>query len=261
MASFLKQEPGVEQPRIDLMPEPLGPLRRSSNPSPASQDRERDGNALKHTPQLRPLCVSSPPRQQAEQLEEVREEEREGGPIKMEVSSYSCQAAYPLPLSLTEAEAKPEVIKDPERYPSCTTAGSDGQESAEICVSREETASAECKQQQPDLPINLHSPSRREIASEPPVCAPPTSDSPLPLVTGHEDPMAGMIALLTASEMAQARPSTPPAPTLLPQIENSLVSPNCSGAGALEMVALEGMALLSQMAQQEMENISLDQGE
>lgn len=259
MASFLKQEPGVEQPRIDLMPEPLGPLRRSSSPSPAGQDRERDGNALKRAPQLRPLRVCSPPRQQAEQLEGIREKEREGGQIKMEVSSYSCQAAYPLPLSLTEAEAKPEVIKDPERYPPCTAADSDGQESAEICVSQ--TASAECKQRQPDLPINLHSPSQKETASEPPVCAPPTADSPLPLVTGPEDPMAGMIALLTASEMAQARPSTPPTPTLLPQVENSLGSPNCSGAGALEMVALEGMALLSQMAQQEMENIGLDQGE
>lgn len=72
--------------------------------------------------------------------------------------------------------------------------------------------------------------------------------------------MAGMFALLTASEMARARPSTPPTPTLIPQIENPPGGPDCSSAGALEMVALEGMALLSQMAQQDMEHISLDQG-
>lgn len=261
MASFLKQEPGVEQPPIDMMPEPLGPLRRSCSPVLASQDREGDVDAPKPKPQLLPLHVSSPPPQQAERLEEVGEEEQEGGQIKMEVSSYSCQAAYPLPLPLTEAKPKPEVIKDPEGYPSCATADSDCQESAQICVPREQTASAVCKQKQPDTPINLLTPSQKEIGSETPVCPPPTSNSLLPLVIGPEDPMAGMFALLTASEMARARPSTPPTPTLIPQIENPPVGPDCSSAGALEMVALEGMALLSQMAQQEMENISLDQGE
>lgn len=175
----------------------------------------------------------------------------------MEVSSYSCQAAYPLPPPLIDAEPKPEAIKDPERYPSCITAVSDSQESAQMCASLEQTASVVCEQKRPDTPIT---PSQKESVTETPVYPPPTSDSPLPLVISPQDPMAGMLALLTASEIAQARPCTPPAPILVPQIENPSLDADCSSAGALEMVALEGMALLSQMAQQEMEHISQEQG-
>lgn len=258
--SFLKQEPGVEQPPLDMTPEPLGPLRRSCSPVLASQDREGDREAPKPKPQPLPLHVPSPPPQQAERLEEVREDEKEGGQIKMEVSSYSCQAAYPLPPPLTEAEPKPEVIKDPERYPPCITADSDSQESPQMCASLEQTTSAVCQQERPDTPINALTPSQKESDAETPIYPPSISNSPLSLVIGPEDPMAGMLALLTASEMAQARPSTPPAPTLTPQIENPPVGADCSSAGALEMVALEGMALLSQMAQREMEHISLEQG-
>lgn len=259
--SFLKQEPGVELPQLDVTPEPLGPLRRSCSPVLASQNREGPGEASKPKPQPLPLHVPSPPPQQAERLEEVREEEKEGGQIKMEASSYSCQAAYPLPAPLTEAKLKPEVIKDPERYPPCITADSESQESIQMSVSLEQTASVVCEQEQPDTPINSLPPSQEESVTESLVCPPPSSNSPLPLVIGPEDPMAGMLALLTASEMAQARPSTPPAPTLTPQIKNPPVGADCGSAGALEIVALEGMALLSQMAQQEMVHISLEQGE
>lgn len=246
----------MEPPRLDMTPEPLGPLRRSCSPVLPSQDRDGDREAPKPTPQPLPLHVPSPPTQQDDRHKKVREEEKEGGQIKMEVSSYSCQAAYPLPPPLLEAEPKPEIIKDPERYPACITADSDSQELSQVCASREQTASAVCEQERPDIPMNLLIPGQKESVTETPVCPPPPSISPLPLIFGPEDPMAGMLALLTASEMAQARPSTPPAPTLLPQIENPPVD-----AGALEMVALEGMALLSQMAQQEMEHMSLEQGE
>lgn len=259
--SFLKQEPGVEPPQLDMPPEPLGPLHQSCSPVLASQDRDEDGEAQKPHAQTLPLCVPSPPLQRAKRLEEVREEEKEGGQIKMEVSSYSCQAAYPLPPPHTEAEPKPEVIKDPERYPSCITADSDSQESGLMCSSLEQTTSAMCDQEQPDTRINSHTPIQKESVAETPIYPHPTSNSPLTLVTGPEDPMAGMLALLTASEMAQARPCTPPAQILIPQIENPPLGADCSSAGALEMVALEGMALLSQMAQHEMENISLERGE
>lgn len=260
--SFLKQEPDVDQPLLDLTPEPLGPLRRSCSPviTAAGQRREGHREAAKPKPQPLPLHVPSPPPQQSERLDEVREEDKEGGPIKMEVSSYPCQAAYPLPPPpLIEAEAKPEVIKDPEQYPSCIAADPDNRESAQMCASREQTASTACEQERPDTQISSLAPGQKESATETPVYPPPASNSPLPLVIGPEDPMAGMLALLTASEMAQARPGTPPAPTLVPQIENQLDRADCSGTGALEMVALEGMALLSQMAQQEMENISMEQ--
>ncbi|TNN47649.1 Trinucleotide repeat-containing gene 18 protein [Liparis tanakae] len=68
--------------------------------------------------------------------------------------------------------------------------------------------------------------------------------------------MAGMLALLAASEMAQARPDTLPTLTL---IGHASIGAHGSSTGALEMVALEGMALLSQMAQREMEHIRLEQ--
>ena len=169
----------------------------------------------------------------------------------MEVSSYSCQATYALP---PESEPKPDVMKDPEHYPSCVAADSDNEELQHI-------TSAVCEQEQPHTPINSHTPSQKESVTETPVYHPSASNSPLPLIIGPEDPMAGMFALLAASEIAQARPTTPPAPTLLPQIEIHSLGVDCSGAGALEMVALEGMALLSQMAQREMEQISMEQGE
>lgn len=261
--SFLKQEPDVEQPPLDLTPEPMGPLRRSCSPVRASQDREADREALKPQPQLISLHVPSPPPQLGETLEEVREEDQEGGPIKMEVSSYSCQAAYSQPPPLTEAEPKTEVTKDPDRtqYPPCITADSDSQESDPICVSLEQNSSVVCEQKQPATPISSHTPSQKESVTETPVCPPPTSISPLPLVISPEDPMAGMFALLRASEVAiQARPSTPPAPILTPETDNSSVGADFSGAESLEMVALEGMALLSQMAQSEMEHISQEQG-
>lgn len=257
--SFLKQEPGVEH-QLDMTPEPLGPLRRSRSPVRASQDREEDGQALK--PQPLALHAPSPPPQQSKRLEEVREEEKEGGQIKMEVSSYSCQAAYPLPPPLVGAEPKAEVIKESEqtRYPSCIVTDSDSQQSAQMCTSLEQTASVLCEPQQPDTPISSHTPNQKESVAETPIY-PPASDSPLPLLISPEDPMAGMLALLTASEMAQTGRRTPSAPTLLLQTEDPPAGTDRCTAGPLEMVALEGMALLSQMAQREMESISLEQGE
>ena len=246
----------MERPLLGVAPETLGPLR--CGPVRASQDRETDGEVSK--PQPLPLYVPSPPPQRGERLEEVREEEKEQ--IKMEVSSYTCQAAYPPPPLLTEAEPKPKAIKDPEqtRYPPCITA--DCQESAQKSVLLEQTAGAVCEQEQPDTPVDSHTPNQKELVPETPVYPPSPSNSPLPLVFGPEDPMAGMLALLAASEMANyTRPDTPPAPILLPQIELLPVGADCSGAGPLEMVALEGMALLSQMAQREMEQINQGQCE
>lgn len=73
--------------------------------------------------------------------------------------------------------------------------------------------------------------------------------------------MAGLFALLAASEMAEARPNTPPTLTLIAPMDSAPMGADCSSTGALEMVALEGMALLSQMAQREIEHIRLEQGE
>lgn len=235
----------MEGPQDDVTPEPLGPPCRSSSPALANRDIECDVDAVK----LLPICVSAPPQQQVERLKETKEEEKEG--IKMEVSSYSCEAAYALPSSLTDAKPKPGVIKDPEEYPSCNTEDVNTQ----ICTSQEEATTTVCKPKQADTPITLLTPSQKEIESENPLCSPPSSNSPLPLVP--EDPMAGMLALLTASEMAQTHPRTPSGLTLTLQ-KNPSASPDSRSTGALEMVALEGMALLSQMAQQE---ISMDQGE
>lgn len=251
--SFLKQEPGVEQPKVDITPEPLGCLRQSCSPVQATQDREEDGEAPKPQPQPLSLHIPSPPPQQAGALE-VREEEK-GGQIKIEVPAYSCQSTYSEPPPLTEVEPKSEVIKDPDQtqYPECISTHSDRQELSQTCVSLEQTTSASYEQEQPDTPVSMHAPSPRE-SPEPPVCSSPTPTSPVPLVISSEDPMAGMLTLLTASEMVQPLSIIPSAPSVIPQIES------CSSAGPMEMVALEGMALLSQMAQQELEKSQQEKG-
>lgn len=249
---YLKQETGAVPRRRDMVPESPTPLCRSCSPVLAKQDREDSGDVVK--PQLLPLQLSSPPQQQCERLEDVRKEGKKGGPIKMEVPSYSCKASYPLP-PLTEAEPQPEVIRAPEGYLPWTTADPQTQESA--VISQEQTSTSACAEQQSDAAINRLTPCQREIGRESPVTSPPVSNSTIPV---PQDPMAGMFALLTASEMARAHPCSP-APTLTSPMETSPVPPDCSSTGALEMVALEGMALLSQVAQQEMEPLSQDQGQ
>lgn len=126
-----------------------------------------------------------------------------------------------------------------------------------MSVSLEQTGSVVREQNQPD---NSHTPSRRERVTETPLHSPNSCSPPL-LTVGPEDPLAGMYALLTASEMViQPRPGTPPAPTLEPQRDGSPVGADYSSAASLEMVALEGMALLSQMAQSDMKHISQEHG-
>lgn len=250
---YLKQETGTVLRRHDVVPKSPSPLCRSCSPMLAKQDREGGGDIAK--PPLLPLHVSSPPSQQLGRLEDVRKEEKEGGSIKMELSSYSCEASYPLLPPLAQAEPKPEVIRGPEGYISWTAADSKAQECA--LTLQEQTSTSVYAEKRPDAAIGLLAPSQREISSKSPVSSPAILNS---MVPGPEDPMAGMFALLTASEMAQAQPCTP-APTLTTQMEKLSVLPDCSNTGALEMVALEGMALLSQVAQQEMEPLSQDQGE
>uniref|UniRef100_A0A3Q4GAE1 Trinucleotide repeat containing 18 n=1 Tax=Neolamprologus brichardi TaxID=32507 RepID=A0A3Q4GAE1_NEOBR len=138
-------------------------------------------------------------------------------------------------------------------FQKCISTDSDRQELSQTCASLDQTTSVSCEQEQPDSPVILDAPSPKESLVDPPLYPLPAPTSPLPLLISSEDPMAGMLALLTASEMVHPLSITPPAPTLIPQIES------CSTAGPMEMVALEGMALLSQMAQQELENSHKEQ--
>lgn len=243
--SVLKREPDA-----DPAPRPLAALRLSCNPELPGRDE----------PPLLPHRVSSPPpppplqHQQAERREEVRrdkeeleEQEEDGQVIKVEASSY------PVPLLLSEA--KPELARDPEGYPACTSAGPPSPpESTPIYPPQERACNLKTRPDSPtDLPL--------EVAAETPERPPrpssssSSSSSPPPLAISSEDPMAGLLALAAASEMVAARAATPPAPTLFPQVEDPPAGSDFSATGALEKVALEGMALLSQMAQQELENM------
>lgn len=248
--SFLKREPEEDQYRPDVTPEALVVLHQSHSPDQASRYIDVERQTPKAQPLPLPLHAPSPPTQQEKGLQ-VREEEQEGGPIKMEVSSYLCQAANVVSPACSEAEPKPEVLNDLDQthYPSSITAEPDSQDRAQMCVSLEQTTSCVCEQEQPDTSCLKES-----------TCEPPAHGSPLPVVIGPEDPMGGMFALITASEMAQARSTSPSPPTLLLQVENPPVASDLSSAGALEMVALEGMALLSQIGQHEDEPSILDEG-
>lgn len=236
--SVLKQEPDV-----DHAPRPLPPLRLSCNPELPGEDQ---------LPLLSHRVLSPPPppplQQQQEvervEVEEVEKEERLV--IKVEVSSY--------PVPLLHAEAKPELARDAEGYPACTSAAplSPSLESTAVCPPQEQACNLKTR---PDTPIDrLLTPSPLEVIEESPERPPRPSSC---TSSSSEDPMAGLLALAAASEMAGVRAATPPIPTLLPQVED----PDCCTTGALEKVALEGMALLSQMAQQELENMRQERGE
>ncbi|XP_064815556.1 uncharacterized protein LOC135531437, partial [Oncorhynchus masou masou] len=166
-----------------------------------------------------------PPTQPQEQQSE--EEEEEAGAVKMEVLTYGCRGAYQLPPSVPKVETKPEVTEksSPAHYPSCTTASSERP---------------------------AFRPGPEPQASSPP----PLSPSPLNIVP--DDPMAGMMTLLAASQMTQA---VPPALPTLPQTEASSLGRDVASPGCLEVWALEGMTLLSDMASLEMDRIQLEQGE
>lgn len=244
-SSFLKQEAGTERPLLDMTPDHRGPRRGLP---------EDHGDPKPQTQPL-PLLVPGPPRLLSERPEEVGRKDEEVGQIKTEASSYS----YPPPPPLTKVEPKPEVIRDPGQFSPCAAAAiSDRRSSSQTCPPLERIPGAACEREQPDARIHSLAPGPKEHVNEAPAYPPPPSVSPLPLVIGPEDPMAGMFALLAASEMAQARPDTLPTLTLIGHASSGA---DRSSTGALEMVALDGMALLSQMAQREMEHIRLEQGE
>lgn len=246
--SFLKQEPGEEQHHPDVTPEQLRVLHQSFSPDQASRYIDVERQTPKALPL--PLHAPSPPAQQDKGLQ-VREEEKEDDQIKMEASSHSCLAANNVSPACAEAAPKPEVIKDSDQtlHQSSITAELDVQEPSQMCVSLEQTASTVCEQEQHDTSCLTES-----------TCELPVLSSALPLVFGPDDPMVGMFALITASEIAQARANSPEPPTLVLQVENPPVGSDLSCAGALEMVALEGMALLSQMGQHEAEPHIQDEG-
>lgn len=234
--SFLKWGPCEEHPQPDL----------SRTTDRATEDDKVDRQAPK-TPS--PLI---PP---GENQREVGMEEKNDGEIKTETLSNACEAVKAPPSAPAEDEPKPELIQEAELAPyhQSISAESDSQEAPQMCVSSDQTAV--CEQVPPDDTSDSYPPCLEESTHEPPVLG-----SPLPLLIRSEDPMGGMLALLTASELAQARPRTPPTLTREGQVEEPTFASACSSAAALEMVALEGMALLSQMAQNETELVFHTQG-
>lgn len=76
--------------------------------------------------------------------------------------------------------------------------------------------------------------------------------APAPVAIQAEDPMAGMLALLTASELPQSGALTTMAE--MPPIGMG----QCPGLSLLESTAADGMALLSQMAELEMQRHQRD---
>uniref|UniRef100_A0A8C7KIG6 Trinucleotide repeat containing 18 n=1 Tax=Oncorhynchus kisutch TaxID=8019 RepID=A0A8C7KIG6_ONCKI len=224
---------------LPTAPQPCPPL-------PSTQPHKHTSISLPSAPQPCPPLPSTqpykhtslhsapqpgpPPTQPQEQ--QTEEGEEEAGEVKMEVLTHGCRGAYQLLPSVPKVETKPEVTEksSPVHYPSCTTASS-------------------------ERPAFRPSPDTH--ASSPPPLSPcPPSPSPLNIVP--DDPMAGMMTLLAASQMPQA---APPALPTLPQTEASSLGRDVASPGCLEVWALEGMTLLSDMASLEMDRIQLEQGE
>lgn len=106
-----------------------------------------------------------------------------------------------------------------------------------------------------DRPIDLSEPDAPHLDSKHdnlflPNASPPHLQ-PAPVAILPEDPMAGMIALVAASELPQAGAVSVAA-------VSSYESELCPGVSLLESTALEGMALLSQMAELEMQRQTIE---
>eukprot|EP00063_Salmo_salar_P063618 XP_014038453.1 PREDICTED: trinucleotide repeat-containing gene 18 protein-like [Salmo salar] len=197
----------------------------ATTPQPCPLPHKHTSVSLPTVPQpCPPLPPTQPQEQQTEEEEE--EEEEEAGAVKMEVLTYGCRGSYQLPPSVPKVETKPEVTKksSPVHYPSCTTASS-------------------------ERPTFRPGPDTHASSPPPPLspCPPPPSPRNV-----------GMMKLWAASQMPQAAP--PALPTLL-QTEASSLGRDVTSPGCLEVWALEGMTLLSDMASLEMDRIQLEQGE
>ncbi|KAJ3600596.1 hypothetical protein NHX12_031576 [Muraenolepis orangiensis] len=221
----LKQEPHPEEPRLSGTPPVLGPPPPSCSPAASGQEPEDFKEGALSRPPPPPIRDQSPSRPHGERQSRAESVEKEAGQIKMEVAAYPCQAPVLLPAPAFEAEPKAEVLEETEPMPYTPCIAADLNE-----------AKAELTQYWPT----------------PPPCEPRLQDPPHPHLHTPD-------SLLTASEMPQASFDVPAVLALLPEDGEPSLDRRGSDVGPLEVLALEGMALLSHMAQLEMERISQEQ--
>lgn len=159
------------------------------------------------------------------------EEERESSDVIKAVSSRLCNSAEPAS-ELSATAENPNGVD--QTYNSSLTY------TDTICDVQPANPPLDFSDRQ--SPIDLREPDATHdnlflLNNSPPHLQP----SSAPVAILPEDPMAGMIALVTASELPQAG------------VVSSYGSELCPGVSLLESTALEGMALLSQMAELEMQ--------
>ncbi|KAG7459991.1 hypothetical protein MATL_G00216470 [Megalops atlanticus] len=239
----VKEEPGLEDSKDEL-----GPL-RSAVPAPVITSRDPRAAA---TPESCSLGTAVPPEGGA--MEEEEEEEEEGRKVKLEeVSVQSCQASYQVPAAgpVSEADSEvPEGSASPvglDRVPSERAGESQAQSSVlgepdhPLCQPEEDAVGRELEEPAPEASDSMEATCEAPfltLTGHPPLPLRPPSPDIAP-----EDPMAGMIALVAASELPQACPL--PTPTDMKE------SP--SDAIALESADMAGMTLLGEVAELELE--------
>ena len=258
-----KQEPELEDCKEGLSHEGLAALSRSGLAPQAICMEDATGPADLEVQDR----VAVLPR-----LEDRMDSTEDGGTIKVEVassSSYGCVQPYlipDVPVPVLDSRPKMEV---PERYISLTDSAFQPlvgppeacpQESemvypSEQAVPTPEQLGVACELREP-VPVCASAPASPDepLQSDnlfPTHTSPPPLHLALPLACSpavtilSEDPMAGLFALVAASELPQAGSLFVPAEC------SAIVTP-------LESSALEGIALLSQLAELEMEKCQDD---
>ncbi|KAG9349796.1 hypothetical protein JZ751_026149, partial [Albula glossodonta] len=246
----LKEEPGLEDSKEVLGPAGLGPLHSGmALPPMASQDHHAISEQEGHS---RGAVLQ----EEAQEEEEGEAEERRKVKLE-ELSIQSCQTPHQVtelvsemasveevqkgtscvterdidfPVQHREAQAQVFGLQQPARTPSPHCEAVLESPGTELVEERSDSAEHLCEAQPLYTPF-------------PPVALPPMDQ----LDIRPDDPMAGMMALVTASELPQAcsLPTVPGTPGWVIGSSTSLLP--------LEASALEGIALLSEIAELEQE--------
>lgn len=212
-----------------------------------------------------PTEAEAHPRVKATPSPEEESDEEDGEAVKIEAASLSHPGLYKSSRLDSERTTRAEtaetsiglvdlVYKSLSSYTDAHHVVSDIQPAKPPLDLSHSLNLVDLRDPAPDTP---HLESKFDNPFLPNSSPPPLQSSSVLVAILPEDPMAGMFALVTASELPQAGALSIQADVC------SSRSELCAGVSPLECAALEGMALLSQMAELEMQRQPRDdtQGE
>ncbi len=210
-----------------------------------------------------PTEAEAHPRGKATPSPEEESDEEDGEAVKIEAAASSHPGLYKTSRLDSQRTTRAEigrqslvdkVYKSSSSYTDAHHVVSDIQPAKPALDLSDSLNPVDRRDPAPDTP---HLESKLDNPFLPNSSPPHLHSSSAPVAILPEDPMAGMFALVTASELPQAGAVSIQADVCCSRSEL------CAGVSPLECTALEGMALLSQMAELEMQRQPRDdtQGE